>query len=188
MRFPRQEYWSGLPFPSPGDLPDPGIEPASPVSPALAGGFFTTEPPGESLYVWALLYEAPSLSQPCIFFSYLFLRVPCTLKILTSLYPFGMHTLLCFSIMILTLNQVTAIRFFLYSIWCSCLKEICLCLKVILEVAGFSNFLVLFIYFLHVFGLSVRGRNHSYPQRLYSYPRSVYWIIPFSPNSVKYHL
>ena len=36
--FPRQEYWSGLPFPSPGDLPDPGIEPASP---ALAGGFFT---------------------------------------------------------------------------------------------------------------------------------------------------
>ena len=40
--FPRQEYWSGLPFPSPGDLPDPGIEP---MSPALAGGFFTTEPP-----------------------------------------------------------------------------------------------------------------------------------------------
>ena len=35
--FPRQEYWSGLPFPSPGDLPDPGIKP---VSPALAGGFF----------------------------------------------------------------------------------------------------------------------------------------------------
>jgi len=42
MGFPRQEYWSGLPFPSSGDLPDPGIEP---VSPALAGGFFTTEPP-----------------------------------------------------------------------------------------------------------------------------------------------
>ena len=39
-----QEYWSGLPFPPPGDLPDPGIEPASSVSPALAGGFFTTEP------------------------------------------------------------------------------------------------------------------------------------------------
>ena len=37
-----QEYWSGLPFPSPGDLPDPGIEPGSSVSPALAGGFFTT--------------------------------------------------------------------------------------------------------------------------------------------------
>ena len=42
--FPRQEYWSGLPFPSPRDLPDPGIEPRSPVAPTLAGGFFTTEP------------------------------------------------------------------------------------------------------------------------------------------------
>ena len=38
----RQEYWSGLLFPSPGDLPDPGIEPASLTSPALAGQFFTT--------------------------------------------------------------------------------------------------------------------------------------------------
>ena len=43
MWFPRQEYWSGLPS-SPGDLPDPGIKPTAPVSPALAGGFFTTEP------------------------------------------------------------------------------------------------------------------------------------------------
>ena len=42
MGFPRQEYWSGLPFPYPGDLPDPGIETVSPV---LAGGFFTTELP-----------------------------------------------------------------------------------------------------------------------------------------------
>ena len=42
MRFSRQEYWSGLPFPSPGDIPDPGIKPASLSSPALAGGFFTT--------------------------------------------------------------------------------------------------------------------------------------------------
>ena len=40
--FFRQEYWRGLPFPSPGDLPDPGIEPVSLISPALAGGFFTT--------------------------------------------------------------------------------------------------------------------------------------------------
>ena len=46
MGFSRQEYWSGLPFPSPGDLPNPGIEP---TSPALAGGFFTTEPPGKPL-------------------------------------------------------------------------------------------------------------------------------------------
>ena len=42
MGFPRQEYWSELPFPSPGDLPDPGIKPMSLVSPALAGRFFTT--------------------------------------------------------------------------------------------------------------------------------------------------
>ena len=41
--FSRQEYWSGLPFLSPGNLPDPGMEP---MSPALAGWFFTTEPPG----------------------------------------------------------------------------------------------------------------------------------------------
>ena len=47
MGFPRQEYWSGLSFSPPGDLPDPGIEPASPVCPAWAGGFFTTMPPGK---------------------------------------------------------------------------------------------------------------------------------------------
>ena len=42
MGFPRQEYWSELPFPSPGDLPDPGIELTSLISPALTGRFFTT--------------------------------------------------------------------------------------------------------------------------------------------------
>ena len=46
MRFPGQEYWSGLPFPPPGDLPNPGLEP---MSAALAGGFFTTEPPGKPI-------------------------------------------------------------------------------------------------------------------------------------------
>ena len=44
MGFPRQEDWSGLPCPSPGDRLDPGIEP---MAPALASGFFTTEPPGK---------------------------------------------------------------------------------------------------------------------------------------------
>ena len=44
LGFFRQEYWSGLPFPPPGDLPDPGIEL---VSPALADGFVTTVPSGE---------------------------------------------------------------------------------------------------------------------------------------------
>ena len=45
MGFPRREYWNGLPFPSPGDLLNPGILPESPASPALAGRFFTTESP-----------------------------------------------------------------------------------------------------------------------------------------------
>ena len=44
MEFFRQEYWNELLFPTPEYLPDPGIEP---VSPALAGGFFTTVPPGK---------------------------------------------------------------------------------------------------------------------------------------------
>ena len=47
LGFPRQEYWSGLSCPPPGDLPDAGIEPESLVSPALAGGFFTPEPRGK---------------------------------------------------------------------------------------------------------------------------------------------
>ena len=49
--FPRQEYWSALPFPPPGDLPDPGIEP---TFPALAGGLFTAEPPGKPLEAYQL--------------------------------------------------------------------------------------------------------------------------------------
>ena len=52
MEFSRQEYCSGLPFPSPGDLPDPGIEPASLTSPALASGFFTTSSTGEAQKHW----------------------------------------------------------------------------------------------------------------------------------------
>ena len=46
MGFFMQEYWSGLPCPLPGDLPDPGIEPASPT---MADGSFTTGPPGKPL-------------------------------------------------------------------------------------------------------------------------------------------
>ena len=48
MAFPSQEYWSGLPFPSPGDLLDPGVKP---VSPALADGFLTTDPLGNCLCI-----------------------------------------------------------------------------------------------------------------------------------------
>ena len=53
MGFSRQEYWSGLPLPSPGDLPDPGIEPRSP---ALEADALTCEPPGKPLYTYPLVY------------------------------------------------------------------------------------------------------------------------------------
>ena len=53
MGFSRQEYWSGLPFPPPGDLPDPGIKP---MYPTLAGGFFTTEPPGKPIWRVSMFY------------------------------------------------------------------------------------------------------------------------------------
>ena len=49
IKFYRQEYWGGFPFPTPGDIPHSGTEPTSPVSPALAGEFFTTEPPGKPM-------------------------------------------------------------------------------------------------------------------------------------------
>ena len=52
MRFPKQEYWSGLPFPFPGDLPNPGIKL---TSPALEGRFFTTQPPGKQKRIYLQL-------------------------------------------------------------------------------------------------------------------------------------
>ena len=51
MEFSRQEYWSGLPFPSPGDLLNRGTEPMAPESAALAGKFSTVEPPGKQGYL-----------------------------------------------------------------------------------------------------------------------------------------
>ena len=53
--FSRQKYWSELPHPPPGDLPNPGTDPMYPASPALAGRFFTIEPPGK---------EHPAVSSP----------------------------------------------------------------------------------------------------------------------------
>ena len=50
MEFSRQEYWSGLPFPIPRDLPNRGIEPVSLASPALADRFFSPLPPGKHIY------------------------------------------------------------------------------------------------------------------------------------------
>jgi len=56
MGFPRQEYWSSLPFSSPGALPDWRIKPTSLVSSALAGGFLTTMPPGKPCDIIQLIY------------------------------------------------------------------------------------------------------------------------------------
>ena len=56
MGVSRQEYWSGLPFPLPGDLSDPGIEPKSYMSLALAGGFFTTSASWEAHVIYILLH------------------------------------------------------------------------------------------------------------------------------------
>ena len=59
--FPRQKYGNGYPFPSPGDLPDPGAELESPMAPALAGGFFTAEPPRKppKWYKFSLIFLIP---------------------------------------------------------------------------------------------------------------------------------
>ena len=57
MEFSRQEYWSGLPFPTPGDLPKLGIKSASPTSPALTGRFFTTEPPEKPQILYNITYS-----------------------------------------------------------------------------------------------------------------------------------
>ena len=58
----RQEYWSGLPFLPPEDLPDPGIKPMSPVSTAFSGRFFTTEPPGKPLSPMLIQLTSKSLN------------------------------------------------------------------------------------------------------------------------------
>ena len=63
MGFPRQEYKSGLPCPS-LDLPTPGIEPASPVFPALVGRFFTTEPPGKTNLKYIDMYRLDADTVP----------------------------------------------------------------------------------------------------------------------------
>ena len=63
MVFPSHEYWNGLPFPPPGYLPGPGIEPVSLVSPARAGGGFTTEPPGSLMDADPAEITHPKLSQ-----------------------------------------------------------------------------------------------------------------------------
>ena len=67
MGFSRQEYWSGLPFPSPGDLPDPGMEPGSP---ALQAGSLLSEPAGK----------------PCLQFMHIYLKLPLPSLLILSLF------------------------------------------------------------------------------------------------------
>ena len=57
MGFSRQEYWSGLPYSPPGDLPDPGIKPSSLMSPALADRFFTTSATWEARLIYSMGFD-----------------------------------------------------------------------------------------------------------------------------------
>ena len=63
--FSRQEYWSGLPCPPPGDLPDPGTEPKSPMPPALAGGFFIASTTWEA-HIYIYICMADTYQTKCI--------------------------------------------------------------------------------------------------------------------------
>ena len=91
MGFSRQEYWNGLPFPSPGDFPNPGIKPIDPnpgIKPALAGGFFTTEPPGKPSFR-LLAYNAATRKAAFCFTSSCFSLLLCIYCICTSIYKMG---------------------------------------------------------------------------------------------------
>ncbi|CAI9163934.1 unnamed protein product [Rangifer tarandus platyrhynchus] len=83
MGFPRQEHWSRLPFPSPGDLSDPGMEPASP---AEVGLFFTTEPPEKPPDTWVLTLircdDALLAVQTIFYWGAVLLRVSGVLRLL----------------------------------------------------------------------------------------------------------
>ena len=76
MGFSRQEYWSRLPCPPPGDLPNPGIEPTSLMSPALAGMFFTTSATWEALLTYFTLYQKGLCSEALLELSCLYSVVP----------------------------------------------------------------------------------------------------------------
>ena len=92
--FSRQEYWNGLPCPSPGDLPDPGIEP---MSPALAGRFFTTEPPEKHQSVQFSRQSCVTLCDPTSRQACLFITNPWSLLKLMSIKSVmpSNHLILC---------------------------------------------------------------------------------------------
>ena len=78
MTFSRREYWSGLPFPSPWDLPDPGIQPMSLKSPALTGGFFATSATWEA--PWNTVYASILNRHPWYSVNYLYKIQPVFLR------------------------------------------------------------------------------------------------------------
>ena len=76
MGFSRQEYWSGLAFPPPEDLPDPGIEAASHTPPSLSGGFFTT----------SATWEAPNISSNGKLIAFIVILILETIKVIKKLF------------------------------------------------------------------------------------------------------
>ena len=103
MRFSRQEYWSGLPFPSPGDLPNSGIEPGSPAFQADA---LNTEPPGKPsviqiffyVFMWSFIIFA---CKSCIFLWNFFLLIYiCLLSSITQFHLHLLSYLLCLTVIV----------------------------------------------------------------------------------------
>ena len=104
MKLFRQEYWSGLPYPPPGDLPDPAIEPISPASPVLADGFFISMPPEKphlsllSLLIYLVLYLSSYLlliwSVLYFLFSFLLFIELLSLFYFPSIYLLILHSFL----------------------------------------------------------------------------------------------
>ena len=79
MGFSRQEYWSGLPFPSPRDLPNPGAEPTSPAAPALQGHSLCAEPLGKPFFPLAVRHAVmfPILASPGMLTTWMLGTVGC---------------------------------------------------------------------------------------------------------------
>ena len=117
MGFSRLEYWSGLPCPPPGDLPDPGIEPIAPASPALTDGFFTTEPP-----------EKPHFCHPTVKLNHNYTYTLFILPLLPPSYPSRppqstRQGFLCYTA---TSHQLSILYLIVYICWCYilCLSQL----------------------------------------------------------------
>ena len=92
MGFSREEHWSGLPCPPPGDLPNPGIKPVSLMTPALVSGFFTTSATWETYgsYIYIYIYMSIPCYKPC-----LYLLVHIYIYIIIIIFPLAPIRLSC---------------------------------------------------------------------------------------------